>query len=90
MHKRRRPEPACANVPAVVFQGFRYREGWHQEGEKMLLTKRCTGKRRMERDARQCPPMGKNDTAMETAIRTMMIHSSTSMRRLVVRSDILP
>jgi len=90
MHNRRRPEPACANVPVVVFQRFRYREGWHQEGEKILLTKRCTGKRRMERDARQCLPMGKNDNAMETAIRTMMIHSSTSMRRVVVRSDILP
>ena len=37
----------------------------------------------------QCPPIGKNDTAIETAIRTMMIHSSTSMRRVVARFDIL-
>ena len=37
----------------------------------------------------QGPPIGKKDTAMEIAISTMMIHSSTSMRRVVARFDIL-
>ena len=38
--------------------------------------------------AHQCPP-GTNDTAMDTAIKTIMIHSSTSIRRVVARFDIL-
>lgn len=31
-----------------------------------------------------------NDTAMESAINMMMIHSSTSIRLVPARSDILP
>ena len=37
----------------------------------------------------QWPPRGINDTAMETAIKTIMIHSNTSMRLVDARFDIL-
>lgn len=33
-------------------------------------------------DVCQCPPIGRNDTAVGTSIRTMIIHSSRSMRRV--------
>jgi hypothetical protein len=36
------------------------------------------------------PAKGRNETAMEMVIKTMMIHSNSSMRRVPARSDILP
>lgn len=41
-------------------------------------------------ESRQRWLTGKNDTAMESAIKTMIIHSKTSIRLVPDRSDILP